>query len=348
MASWSECSIGDLLTYANSLYIPSRYMIVITLLWIPLVRIDPVYFLTFGGLMSQLFIWVKMLWAIVLAFVLMALAFTADGDYAFDGIDLTNPGIWLWIFLAAGAVILAFFINAIVGENERRRALIQQLQDTQSELAAAKRSEGILAERQRLAHEIHDTLAQGFTSIVMHLEAAEQSVGQDDAVVLRHVDLARRTARISLDQARRVVQDLRPESLEQASLLEAIGRAAEEWSEQSEIAAIVTTTGASRPLHPEIEVTLLRAVQQALANVRNHAQAAHVNITLSYMPDVVVLDVQDDGIGMQPGQSKREGGYGLIAMRERVEQLHGSLLVESQPNEGTTLVIEIPIESQKD
>ncbi|MCO6450630.1 MAG: sensor histidine kinase [Caldilineales bacterium] len=320
------------------------YVAIITLLWIPMVRIDPAYFLTFGGLISQLFIWVEIPWSIPLAFVLMVLAFTVEGDFALGDINLGNSGLWLWLFLTGAAVMLALFINSIIGENMRRQELIRQLQETRSELAASERREGILAERQRLAHEIHDTLAQGFTSIVMHLEAAEQAIGQDDQIVQRHVDLARRTARISLDQARRVVQDLRPRALEQATLAEAIERTAGEWTEQSGIETQVTVTGAGRPLHPAIEVTLLRAVQEALSNVRKHAQATRVNITLSYMDDVVVLDVQDDGVGLQPNSTPGEGGYGLTAMRERVEQMHGSLLVESRPHEGTTLVIEIPIQ----
>jgi signal transduction histidine kinase len=207
------------------------------------------------------------------------------------------------------------------------------------------RQTGVLQERQRLAHEIHDTLAQGFTSIVMHLEAAEQALPPEHPTVQRHLDLARKTARKSLTQARRVVQALRPEPLEQASLPEAINRVVARWSEESSIPAHTTLTGDPQPLHPEVEVTLLRVTQEALANVRKHAQAGQVNVTLSYMADVIVLDVQDDGVGMNhtPVTDATSGGFGLTAMRERVEQLHGSLLIESVPGEGTTLVVEIPL-----
>ena len=97
---------------------------------------------------------------------------------------------------------------------------------------------------------------------------------------------------------------------------------------------------------PEIDVTLLRALQEALTNVRKHAQADQVTVTLSYMDDLVVLDVQDDGAGFEqtqvPSTAQSAGGFGLTAMRERVQQLGGSLLVESAPGEGTTLAIEIP------
>jgi signal transduction histidine kinase len=204
----------------------------------------------------------------------------------------------------------------------------------------------VLEERQRLAREIHDTLAQGFTSIVMHLEAAEQGLPDEPETVQRHLDEARRTARDGLEQARRLVWALRPAHLERASLPEALARVAARWSEGAGKEAHVTTTGSVSPLPPEIEVTLLRALQEALTNVRKHAQANRVTVTLSYMSDLVVLDVQDDGAGFEPTQTPSAAqpvdGFGLTAMRERVQQLGGALLVESAPGEGTTLVIEIP------
>jgi signal transduction histidine kinase len=215
-------------------------------------------------------------------------------------------------------------------------------------LVEQARQAAVLEERQRLAREIHDTLAQGFTSIVMHLEAAEQSLPGEVATVQQHLDQARRTARESLGQARRLVWALRPERLERASLPEALARVIAQWEEESGIVADVTTTGTAFPLHPEVEVTLLRATQEALTNVRKHAQASQVTVTLSYMGDMVVLDVQDDGLGFDPMRirtppaAQATGGFGLTAMRERAEQLGGTLLVESGPGQGTTLVVEIP------
>ncbi len=213
-----------------------------------------------------------------------------------------------------------------------------------------------MEERQRLAHEIHDTLAQGFTSIVLHLEAAEQALPDDPKTVQKHLDRARTTARDSLDQARRVVQDLRPNSLEQHSLQEAIERTAVRWSSETDIHINLTTTGDPVPLPPEIEVTLLRATQEALNNIRKHAQASHVNLTLSYMGDVVILDVQDNGVGLNGAwpvteavsPSPLSGGYGLQIMRERTAQFGGSVALESEPGEGTTLVVSIPMSHNQD
>jgi signal transduction histidine kinase len=207
---------------------------------------------------------------------------------------------------------------------------------------------GVLAERQRLAREIHDTLAQGFTSIVMHLEAAEQALPASPETALSHLDWARGTARESLAEARRVVWALRPDILEGASLPQAIEHLVERWSEESGMTASADVTGTPRPLPTHAEATLLRATQEALANVRKHARARNVAVTLSYMADMVALDVRDDGVGFDPALASRDkgnvaGGFGLAAMRERVEQQGGKMIIESAPGEGATLVVELPI-----
>lgn len=215
-------------------------------------------------------------------------------------------------------------------------------------LVAQAQETAVLRERQRLAREIHDTLAQGFTSIVMHLEAAEQALPADPEITERHLDQARSTARDSLAQARRVVDDLRPELLESTPFDQAIARVVEQWAAHSGVAAEFKVTGEIRPLHPQVEVTLLRSSQEALANIRKHAQATNACVTLSYLGDTVILDVEDDGVGLaQPATTHdglTSGGFGLVAMRERVAQLGGELFVESEPGEGTTLSISLPLE----
>jgi signal transduction histidine kinase len=143
-----------------------------------------------------------------------------------------------------------------------------------------------------------------------------------------------------------VVDNLRPQSLEGHTLPEAIERTAVRWSEQSGIMVQTTTTGETLPLHPDVEVTILRAAQEALNNVRKHASASQVDITLSYMGNVVILDVQDNGTGINDKKKdshRTDGGFGLIAMRQRVAQFNGSVTLESDPGEGTTLVVEIPV-----
>jgi len=212
------------------------------------------------------------------------------------------------------------------------------------------RQAGVLRERQRMAHEIHDTLAQGFTSIVMNLEAAEGVIPSNLDRAQHHLDQARLTARESLTEARRLVWALRPEPLEGASLPEALGRLAERWSEESGISAGVSTTGTPCPLPSEVEVMLFRVAQEALNNARKHARgASRVALTLSYMGETVALDVRDDGEGFDPAREagrvrdRESGGFGLKGMRERVEGVGGLLSVESAPGEGSTLTVELPV-----
>jgi signal transduction histidine kinase len=136
------------------------------------------------------------------------------------------------------------------------------------------------------------------------------------------------------------VQALGPAELDQVRLPDALATVTTKWSGISGVAATTTTTGTPISLRPEIEVALLRTAQEALANVAKHAGAGAVALTLSYMDDVVSLDVRDDGVGFAPSacpSAPGGGGFGLTAMRQRVEGLSGSLAVESEPGSGTTI-----------
>jgi signal transduction histidine kinase len=222
-------------------------------------------------------------------------------------------------------------------------------------LVEQARRAGLIGERQRLAHEIHDTLAQGFASIVMNLEAADAILTTGHSTQAQwHLGQASLTARESLAEARRLVWALRPKLLEEAPLPEALSRLTERWSEASSIAAHSTVTGSPRPLPLEVEATLFRVAQEALTNVRKHARANRAALTLSYMHDRIALDARDDGTGFDPGiigeapSSTHEGGFGLGTMRERVERLGGTLSIESAPGEGTTLAIELPLAADDD
>lgn len=313
------------------------------LIWFLLLQYSPIYyFLLFG--FGHIFFYLPMRYAAVLmALITLAIIYEQFANEV-GGLALGNPLIWLIVVFSVTATIFALWISAIISQSTRRRELIEELERTQADLAAAERREGVLEERQRLAREIHDTLTQGFTSIVMHLEAADQALPDDPQTLKRHLDRARDTARGSLEQARRVVQDLRPDLLEKLSLPDAIERNAQRWSDETGIPVTMTTTGTVVALHPNIEVTLLRASQEALNNIRKHAQASRVQVTLSYMGDTLMLDVQDDGLGIgETEASYLSGGYGLRAMRERAQQYGGAVELESDPGEGTTLVVTIPL-----
>ncbi len=209
-----------------------------------------------------------------------------------------------------------------------------------AQLVTQAREAGIVEERQRLAGEIHDTLAQGLTGIIAQLEAAEHTQSHPDTWP-RHVAQARALARANLTEARRSVRALRPGQLEQASLPEAIGTLARSWSEGSMIDADLETTGTVVRASPDTEAAVFRAAQEALSNVAKHAQAAKVQVTLTYLGDTLLLDVADDGTGFDVGAAT--GGYGLVGMRQRLGRVGGTLTVESSPGSGTILNASVPL-----
>ena len=126
-------------------------------------------------------------------------------------------------------------------------------------------------------------------------------------------------------------------------------RVADRWKQETGTAITFSVTGCPYPLHPEVEVSLLRLQQEGLANVFKHAQALQVTVTLSYMEDQVALDIHDDGVGFDPQlqslpTERGHSGFGLQTMRERVAQIGGQMIVESHPGQGTTLAFQIPVE----
>lgn len=250
--------------------------------------------------------------------------------------EYPNLGLAFFIFIAflySGYAL--FTLELLVRETKAREELVR----TRRELEQTSRQAGVLEERQRLAREIHDTLAQGFASIVVQLEAAEVAA-QNETWAGRYLEQARAAAREGLSEARRMVWAMRPEILENTSLPEALGRLLRRWQEESGVRAEFTLTGEARPLHPELEVGLLRIAQEALANIRKHSKARHATLTLSYLDEMVLMDVQDDGVGLQPPSS---GSFGLRSMRERVEALGGHMTVESEAGQGTTLAFSLPL-----
>jgi signal transduction histidine kinase len=252
--------------------------------------------------------------------------------------EYPNLSLAFFIFIAflySGYAL--FTLELLVRETKAR----EELERTRRELEQASRQAGVLEERQRLAREIHDTLAQGFASIVVQLEAAEMA-SENETSAGRYLEQARNAAREGLSEARRMVWALRPEILENTSLPEALQRLMRRWQQESGVQAQFTLTGEPRPLHPELEVGLLRIAQEALANIRKHSKARHATLTLSYLGDMVLMDVQDDGVGLQPPTS---GSFGLRSMRERVEALGGQMTVESEPGLGTTLAFSLPLYS---
>jgi signal transduction histidine kinase len=247
------------------------------------------------------------------------------------------------VFAIAFSYVYSRWMVKVIEQSLDRAALIEQLESTRAELAAAHHQAGVLAERHRLAGEIHDTLAQGFTSIVTLLQAAEASLGRDrdqDRQARRHLGLALATARENLAEARSLVTTLTPAALEGATLADTIRRVTGTAAAQAGLHAEVEVTGTARRLPTGTEVVLLRVAQEALANVRKHAAAGNVEVRLWYAGTTVGLTIKDDGRGFDPGIAN--GGYGLKGMRDRVRQVGGTVTITTQPGAGTEVSAEVP------
>jgi signal transduction histidine kinase len=341
---YAACVIISPIFWREHPLITMGYLAVGWAIWFRLTEFDPIYLFVLTGLYPQVFLLPPLPVKILGAFLLTVLAAWLQ-VMIIGGLSVN---LFFTLAAAAAGIIIGLFINAIVDQSQKRQRLIDELETTRSALIVAERHAGIMHERQRLAHEIHDTLAQGFTSIVMHLEAAEALLPDERSSLQSHIDQARRTARENLVETRRLLHALQPVILDYASLPEALTQLTARWAEESSISASASITGTSHNLRPEIEVTLLRTAQEALANVRKHSRASKVTITLSYMDDTVALDVQDNGIGFDTERlcfyplEQPPGGFGLKALSERIKQLGGVFSLESVPNEGTTIAVALP------
>jgi two-component system NarL family sensor kinase len=208
------------------------------------------------------------------------------------------------------------------------------------------RQAAILDERNRLAREIHDSLAQGLTGIIVQLEAMERLAQRRPEQAVVSLQRARDLARHSLQEARRSVWGLRPRTLEDQTLVEAISNHITAMQEQDSLSLHFAISGTERALSPDAELNLFRITQEALNNVQRHAQADNVYVYLSFEEGGVRLVVQDDGTGLSlkdlPDPSSGDGSFGLIGMKERASLLSGEMRVSSIPGEGTQIEITVP------
>lgn len=256
-------------------------------------------------------------------------------------------------FGAAFAVVTGLAYRALYLEAENQRLAADELRRTRAELASSQHEAGILAERTRLGREIHDTLAQGFSSIVLMGRSAEQALDAGDpamaAVRLRTVQ---ETAAANLAEARNFVRGLQSPELEQSSLVNSLRRLCAQTETEaaargSMLRCRLEIDGTPAELPNPYRTTLLRAAQASLANVRTHAHAAAAVVTLSFLGTEVAMDIFDDGAGFDPlaVPGRTDGsGYGLRSLRDRVAALSGTLDVESAPGEGTVVAIRLPLD----
>lgn len=248
----------------------------------------------------------------------------------------------------AFALVIGGIIEVLVREMDRRGTLLAEITEARAELDAAHREAGALAERERLAGEIHDTLAQGFTSILMLAQAAE-ATADDPALVRTRLSTIERTARENLAEARALVAAMEPVALQEGTLMDAVGRLVDRFGPELGIETGFAVKGEARALDSHRQVVLLRAAQEGLANVRKHAGARHVDVELAFLPGGVTrLRVCDDGDGLREGAAP---GWGLRGMRSRVEQSGGVVSLTTRSaggpappgtGQGATLEVTLP------
>lgn len=242
---------------------------------------------------------------------------------------------------------LGLWVAHTMHQTEVHAALVDELRATQSALAGSHHEAGVVAERERMAREIHDTLAQGFISVVVHAQGAETDLrrGDTDAAV-EQLGVIERTARDNLAEARALVAAFSPVGLDGSTLREALARLAERFSTETGITVdLDLDLDAAGTLGREQEVILLRTAQEALSNVRRHAHARRVQLVLRGPGDSVRLEVADDGRGIDTAATE---GIGLQGMRERVRSGGGELDVSSEAGAGTRVHVSLPTAQRKD
>ncbi|MCC6803005.1 MAG: GAF domain-containing sensor histidine kinase [Anaerolineae bacterium] len=206
---------------------------------------------------------------------------------------------------------------------------------------------GAAEERNRLAREIHDTLAQGLTAIALQLETADALLESGSDRARGAVQNALALTRANLEEARRSVLDLRAAPLERRTLREALGALLDQYGDEWNLETDYEVIGGDRPLPVRVEAGLYRMVQEALTNIVRHAKASHVGVHFTTMPDQIELIIEDDGQGFDTEAlaSRQPGRFGLVGLNERARLLGGTLEICSNPGEGTALTITVPLEA---
>ncbi|MFJ9025918.1 sensor histidine kinase [Streptomyces sp. NPDC102259] len=312
------------------------YLVAAMALFLPsAVLVGETRLMTFA-LVPQCFMTLRIRWALVVVAVINLVPVVGwalvwwPGDEAvfFNGMF----AVVTFVFSTA----VGTWIIRIIEQSQERASLIAELDTSRHEISRLSTAHGALAERERMAREIHDTLAQGFTSLLMLVQAVEAELDDDIAQARRHLALMDETARQNLAEARALVAGGAPADLHGASLPDALRRLAARHGTE------LRMTGPVRPLPAGPEVVALRACQEALANARRHAgSSVTVGIALTYADEALTVSVRDDGCGFDPHTTT--GGYGLAGLRARATEAGGTALVDSTPGDGTTVTVRLPV-----
>ena len=306
--------------------------------------------LVFGAVLEA-FLFLPFAWATLV----LTLLTVAEALWIVARSASLGPGETVWRVVAILAMAITFGTMLLYIHHANRAAtvragLLADLDGAHRELARQAHEAGVLEERQRLSHDLHDTLAQGFASVIRHLEAARLALSSsggasEGLVAAAHPHLARAEAasRENLDEIRQLVLALRPPQLVGAGLTAAIERFVREWAKRTGVAAAATFTNVPE-FQADIDVILLRVTQEALSNIAKHAAATEVTVMLTCVDGLVLLSIDDDGRGIADPTSFREGSFGLAGMHERVQRVGGRVMVESSKGRGTSVTVAIPLD----
>jgi signal transduction histidine kinase len=263
--------------------------------------------------------------------------------------DLTvvqTPSWWTreHIMLLLGAVAaLSLIVTVLVMWLARTRLREQATHRAMAEAEFA----AILSERNRMAREIHDTLAQGLVATSVQLQLAKKHIADPATPLGRHLDTAQQLVRGSLEEARGSIWNMRSQILESSDLAGALGNILKQLAEGSGTETRLDLIGTPRRFAPLIENNLLRVGQEAITNAIKHAQARTITVTLEFTADRFRLSVRDDGRGFDPAKAPHsEGGFGLVGLRERATHLNGELTVRSDPAAGTDISLTVPLAAE--
>lgn len=279
---------------------------------------------------------------------------------------LAGLGVVSLVLVAAIAWLLTVArkntaLHRLVGELEHAKHDLQEAHDTleqkvaersaqlQVEMTARKTAElqfkGVLAERTRLARDLHDTLEQTLAGIALRLNAAAKLARRDANASDEHLQLARNWLHQSQVDLRRSIWDLRSRELEQFDLAEALRRTAEQVTVGAEFALDFQADPAPPRLPEVVEENVLRIGQEALTNIGKHASATQVTIRLNFDPHMLRLRIEDNGTGFEQNRPPADGHFGLMGMSERAKRLAGRIVIQSAPGRGTVLLLEVPLEA---
>ncbi|MGW0713060.1 sensor histidine kinase [Streptomyces sp. NPDC002643] len=307
-----------------------------------LLAIAPIGGALLFALCPQLFVMVAR-WRVRLPLLSILYAELAWAMLARAGVNrytLAMAGVTVLVPMTV-TILVGAYLTGIREQNRKRAELIEELTRTRAALERASHEAGVHAERERLAAEIHDTLAQGFTSILMLAQATRTNLFRDATAADGQLDILEKTARENLAEARSLIAALAPVDLTGRGLADALDRLAARHTRDTGTHVEVSIAGERSGAPTGTDIALLRTAQEALANIGKHADATKVRIELRHDNGLVALAVTDDGQGFDPATIR--GGYGLLGIRTRAAGLGGTCTVRSAPGQGTTVRVELPL-----